>query len=242
MRKYEIVNTLIARNAYQTYLEICTAIAGQRFSRIDRGRLRHCHRLMYRCPTSFQDGSEITLRSTNDDISHLLKKDPAQPYDLIFIDAHHTLECSARDLQTALEMLSPAGAIVVHDCSPPTKAVATPWFHPGSWCGVMYCAYIDFVFSHPDLAYYTVDTDFGCGVIKRASTSHALPSNSNQLIHLWHQERTRQPDMFDFFRQHRQALLHLIPVKDFLSLENARLSPLSRLQHWRDTVATLLQT
>lgn len=240
MRKYEIVNALIAANAYTRYLEICTPIAGQRFSRIDRGRLRCRHRLMYRCPPNFQDGSEITFRSADNRISHLL--DPALPYDLIFIDAHHTLDCSLRDLQTALEMLSPEGAIVVHDCSPNSKAVATPWFHPGSWCGVTYCAYVDFVFSHPNLAYYTVDTDFGCGVIKRASTSHALPSNSNELIHLWHLERTRQPDMFDFFRQHRQALLHLISVKDFLSLENARLSPLSRLQHWRDTVATLLQT
>jgi hypothetical protein len=239
MRKYEIVNALIAANDHTRYLEICTPVAGQRFARIHRHRLRDCHRLMYRCPLNFQDGSEITFRSPDDDISHL---HPSHPYDLIFIDAHHTQECSRRDLQTALEMLSPAGVLVVHDCSPRTRDEATTWFHPGSWCGVMYCAYIDFVFFHPDLAYYTVDTDFGCGVIKKSSTSHAHPSTPNELIQLWHQQRTLQLDMFDFFRQHRQALLHLISVKNFLSHENARLSPLSRLHHWRDAVATLLQT
>jgi hypothetical protein len=240
MRKYEIVNTLIAKNRYRRYLEIGTPLAGFRFSRIDRTNLSLCHRLMYRCPASFQDGAEITFRSQDDRISQLIN--PAMSYDLIFIDAHHTLECSLRDLQAALDMLSPEGAIVAHDCCPTRKSAATPWFHPGSWTGVTYCAYIDFVLSHPDLDYYTVDSDFGCGVIKRATSADApRPTASNPLATLWHSERARQPDIFDFFRQHRKELLHLISIKDFLAMQNARLSPLSRLLHWRDTVAAVLQ-
>jgi hypothetical protein len=240
MRKYEIVNILIAKNGYRRYLEIGTPLAGFRFSRIDRAQLNLCHRLMYRCPEGFHDGSEITFRSEDERISHLLN--PAMSYDLIFIDAHHTLECSLRDLQAALEMLSPGGTIVAHDCSPTSKALATPCFRPGSWCGVTYCGYIDFALSHPDLDYYTVDTDFGCGVIKRASCGGAdRPTTSSDLAGHWHLERGRQQDVFDFFRQHRKELLHLISVKDFLAMQNARLSPLSRLLQWRDSVAAVLQ-
>jgi hypothetical protein len=240
MRKYEIVNILITKNGYRRYLEIGTPLAGFRFSRIDRAHLSLCHRLMYRCPPSFQDGSEITFRSEDERISHLI--DPAMSYDLIFVDAHHTLECCLRDLQAALEMLSAQGTIVAHDCSPASKAAATPWFRPGSWCGVTYCAYIDFALSHPDLDYYTVDTDFGCGVIKRATFADvARPAASNDLAALWRSERGRQKDVFDFFRQHRKELLHLVSVKDFLAMLNARLSPLSRLLQWRDSLAAVLQ-
>lgn len=243
MRKYEIVNALIVRHRYRRYLEICTPSTGLRFSQIQQPRLHWCHRLMYRCPPRFQDGSEITFRSADDQISHLL--DPALPYDIIFVDPHHTFECSMRDLQSALAMLRPEGTIVVHDCSPTSKELAGPSFRSGGWFGVTYCAYIEFVLSHPDLIYYTVDTDCGCGVIRKASPSTAATSKSrryHELARLWRLERSRQHDMFDFFRQRRHALLNLISVKDFLFHEKVRLSGLSRLSQWRDSVAALLQT
>jgi len=239
MRKYDIVNALIATNGYTRYLEICTPTTGFHFSRIRR---IHCrHRLIYRCRPGFRDGSEITLRSADDQINHLL--DPALPYDLIFLDSYHTFECSLRDLESALALLRPGGAIVVHDCAPTRKEFASASFRPGAWCGHTYCAYIEFVLSHPDLVHYTVDADCGCGVIKKTAPDQLCTSHSDsELARLWRLQRSRQQDMFDFFHQHRRQLLNLISVREFLSREKGERPRFSRLTQWRDTVAALLQT
>lgn len=57
--------------------------------------------------------------------------------------------------------------MVVHDCSPPDEALTSPDFVPGEWCGVTYRAYLDFVLARRDLRYLTVDTDYGCGVVRK---------------------------------------------------------------------------
>jgi hypothetical protein len=242
MQKYEIVNALIAGNSYRRYLEICTPTTGHRFSRIHRAGLRWRHRLMYCCPPSFEDGSEITFRSADDQISHLL--DPSLLYDIVFIDPYHSFACSLRDLRLALDILHPKGAIVVHDCNPPNRELSDPSFRSGSWFGLTYCAYIELLLSRPELVYYTVDTDCGCGVIKKLPSEKSGTTNSrgnNELVRRWHLERDQQGDMFEFFDQHRQELLNLIPVRDFLAREKVALPRFSRLTQWRESVAARLQ-
>jgi hypothetical protein len=197
---------------------------------------------MYRCPPSFQDGSEITFRSESEDISNLL--DPALLYDMVFVDAWHTSECSVRDLQFALGALRPGGTLVVHDCSPARKELAAPQFHGGNWCGVTYFAYVDFLFSHPELAYYTVDSDCGCGVIKHASSERVAVTKGvahSELMRLWRLHISEGHEMFDFFDEHRKELLNLISVADFLAAENLQLSPFSGLMHWHEIGIALLQ-
>jgi hypothetical protein len=238
MRKFEIVNALIARRGYRKYLEICTPATGLLFGRVDRERLQWKHRLMYRCPAGFNDGWEITFRSEDEQVGRSMN--PAMRYDLIFVDPFHSLECSLRDLEFAADLLEPGGAIIVHDCSPPTRESATAWFRPGSWCGLTYNAYIKFVLSHPELVYYTVDTDFGCGVIRRwpVTPPFAAPSgtNRNRLLQQWQREEKRSRDMFDFFCRHRRELLNLISVKEFLARENIESPLLSRLGYRLDAL------
>ena len=246
MQKYDIVNALVAKNKYTKYLEICTLTTGRRFSRIDQKPLHWRHRLLYCCPESFQDGDEITFRTKDQSIEHLL--DAQSPYDLIFLDSFHTFECSLRDLQLALTLLRPAGTIVVHDCCPPSREVCTPAFRTGSWFGLSYCAYIEFVLSDPRLVYYTVDTDCGCGVIKRLLPGHTSGTGKNaeknagsrnELARLWSAERNQHHDMFDFFHQYQRELLNLISVKDFLALERI---VLPRTTRWRQNLVALLET
>jgi hypothetical protein len=138
-------------------------------------------------------------------------------------------------LQSALDLLHPKGAIVAHDCSRPNRELAVPTFRPG-WFALTYCAYIELLWSRPELVHYTVDTDCGCGAIKKLPREAAGTTNSsrsNDLSRRWHLERDRQRDMFDFFDQHRQKLLHLISVGDFLGREKIALPRFSRLNQWR---------
>ena len=225
MHKFEIVNALLRKNNCRSYLEICTPSTGGKFTRIDKTQLRVYHRLMYRCPRDFEDGEEITFRSEGDGLQHQL--DPAMPYDLVFVDPFHTFECSMRDLQAAHSVGS---VIVVHDCCPPHRDLVSPSFHPGSWCGVTYRAYIEFVLSHPDVSYCTVDTDYGCGVIKKDPEQESIRAESyRELLELWSFAKERNPDMFEFFFQHRDRFLKLISVEDFLSREGIQRSSAARL-------------
>lgn len=230
MQKFGIVNALIARHHYRRYLEICTPLTGFRFARVNCSRLKRCHRLIYNCPPEFHDGHEITFRSKDEHVGHLL--DPATHYDLIFVDPYHTFECSLRDLKLASALLEPGGTIVVHDCSPPFRESANASFRRGSWCGLTYCAYIQFVLSHSELDYYTVDSDFGCGIIKKPQIITAVDvktsTERNQLLQGWQAEEQRGHDMFDYFRAHRRELLNLISVKEFLAREKIELPLASR--------------
>lgn len=237
MKKYHIVNALIARHGYRRYLEICTPITGGQFSRINRAPLQSCHRLMYRCAADFEDDFEITFRNPDEEI--LCGPDPATPYDIVFVDPYHTSSCSTRDLNLALDLVRPGGMIVAHDCSPPDKEMCGPEFHGGCWCGVTYGAYVEFVLRHRELVYCTVDTDFGCGVVQKMDAGQADIENRSRLWELWSREKEKTSDMFDFFIRHRGELLNLMSVRDFRKRERVKL-PLLQFAEWRDTVATLL--
>src|ERR1700722_11416255 len=222
MRKYDIVNGLARKRGYQSYLEICTPSSGMTFARVDRTQFPRCHRLLYRCPEGFTDGAEITYRAANEDISGLIASNAR--YDCVFLDPFHGYECSYRDLEIVLSLVSPHGVVVVHDCSPPTQDVCGPSPRQRRWCGCTYCAYIDFVFALPELSYYTVDTDFGCGVIQKAPAAQGTPVRKPDAVvdlsESWRAARNRDADMYSFFDQHRRDLLNLVSVRQFLAAEH----------------------
>src|SRR5664279_1090533 len=145
--KVDLINELSAIHGYRKYLEICTPTTGNMYSAIDRARYPTCHRLMYRCPSGFNNGLPIDFRSSNLDISECVKAVRARElkYDVILVDSFHEYEPSARDLREAVNLLNPAGTIIVHDCFPRDATVAVPEYIDGPWCGVTYKAYLDFV-------------------------------------------------------------------------------------------------
>ena len=67
-----------------------------------------------------------------------------------------------------MTMLGKGGVIVVHDCIPPFRAVATP--EPvdtySGWCGQTWRAFVDVTDALPATAdWFVVDSDVGVGVI-----------------------------------------------------------------------------
>ena len=172
-------------------------------------------------------GSRLDFRSPDLDISSCLamlaERCPA--FDIVFVDPHHTYECSARDLNAAFALIRDGGAIVVHDCDPPTPEMASPDFYLGPWCGVTYKAYLDFVLANRQLDYCTVDADFGCGVIiKQPASSDARPTpafcaprrdREPQLAADWYALGGDFAATFPFFERHRETLLHLVSVEAF---------------------------
>lgn len=136
------------------------------------------------------------------------------------------------------------GSIVVHDVLPPSAGkLISPTFVRGSWCGVTFIAFIDFLMKE-DLQFCTVDCDFGCGIIRK------MPRGGDPFGDLrqgWLQARLSPDQAFRYLSAHKHRLMNLQSPEDFVSacradspairqqLEDLRRSPISRRirQLWR---------
>jgi hypothetical protein len=226
-----IVNYLAAVNGYRHYLELCTPTTGNLYRELDRLLFVTCRRLMYKCNTEFDDGLEIDFRSPDFNIDDCLKQiveTKIRP-DIVLVDPWHEYDTSFRDIAKAFELVPPGGSLLVHDCLPPSLSVASPEYVPGDWCGVTYKAYVDFVSGRSDLEFKTVNTDYGCGVIRKAGPGsqwrqilnrlHRKPSQhrlEEELIQSWRSIDNDYASAFCFFQKHNKELLNLISLDDFI--------------------------
>jgi SAM-dependent methyltransferase len=108
------------------------------------------------------------IRATSDVFFAALT--PGGHFDVVFIDGDHRFEQSLRDVENALGVLTGGGVILVHDCSPPTEAAASP--NPldagdGPWCGDVWKTIAHLRATRSDLKVRVLDTDCGIGVIER---------------------------------------------------------------------------
>jgi hypothetical protein len=231
--KADLINELSAIHGYRKYLEICTPTTGNMYGAIDRARFSTCHRLMYRCPAEFDDGMLIDFRSSNLGIDECVKtiRARASEYDVILIDPFHEYEPSARDLKEAVNLLNPTGTIIVHDCFPLDETIAVPEYIDGSWCGVTYKAYVDFMLANKSLLFCTVDTDYGCGVIRRdasLSVFRRIARRASRMIARddrryvagqWMRAGNDYDAIFKLLQVHSKLLLNLVTVDEFLTGE-----------------------
>jgi hypothetical protein len=221
---------LAAAHGYRFYLELCAATTGHRYGEVDRRRLS-CRRLSYLTPDQHKDGGGIDYQSPDREIGDCLARMARDgfAFDIALVDPWHEYGTSWRDLNEAFRLLPAGGTLVVHDCLPDRAELTAPAFTPGEWCGRTFEAYVDFVHSRNDLTFYTVDCDYGCGVIRKkppvtglrlrartgASMLRRLPTRG--LRRRWREAKQQGGDaLFAFFQAHRVALLNLISVDAFL--------------------------
>lgn len=224
MEKYDIVNGLAREFGLRRYLEICTSTTGLKFQYVDAGQFSTCHRLMYRCPPTHDDGFEITRRTEADTSQALVAElhaslPAAERYDIIFVDPHHTYRATRLDLLGAMCLLAPHGILVVHDCNPTDPTIVQPQFQPGSWCGVTYQAYVDFLLGGRAAGHCTVDADYGCGVVFNEAAPVPAPWRNrrppDRLALEWAAAADDDAQRFAVFDRHRAALLNLVSPEHF---------------------------
>ena len=215
--KTDLIHLISRRLKLRNYLELCTPTAGRRYGEIDRARFRTARRLMY-IADDFDDGLPIDYKIADFAIEEAVAdlNVNADKVDICLVDAFHTYDCTTRDLACAYELLADGGVLVVHDCSPPNEAWASPTFASLDWSGESYRSYLDFVFTRDDLDYYTVDVDYGCGIIfKNRAVDMAGPVNPN-LVAEWFDVHNDSQLALRFFFKNRAALLRLISGKNFV--------------------------
>ena len=159
MEYAEVINHIIRSRGYTKYLEIGVQDPRHNFSRIE---------CAFKIGVDPATNGVGVLKMTSD----LFFQHNGTLFDLIFIDGDHSYEQSKRDLQNALQALTPQGCLMAHDCNPRTKELATPrQVRVGvPWCGEVYRAFSDFTASIPNVS-LCLDLDHGMGIVEAGRIS-----------------------------------------------------------------------
>lgn len=221
--KTDLIQLTARRFKLSNYLELCTRSTGNYYKDIDQTRFRTTRRLMYNCPASFDDGQPIDFKIYGFDINSAIKelKAPLNRVDICLVDGWHTYDCAIRDLACAYDLVATGGVLIVHDCMPENERSASPAWISGSWCGVSYRAYLDFVLPRHDLDYCTVNIDHGCGIIFKNRTVNIVndvPASAakSKLIADWFAVHNNDNTAYQFFMSKHTQLLRLVSAKDFI--------------------------
>jgi hypothetical protein len=163
MQRFDIINYLIQKNGYKSYLEIGVE-AGDSIQQIKIDKIYGVD------PNS--SNPLVTHKMTSDEFFKQLS--PQDKYDIVFIDGLHVYEQVLRDILNSLEHLTSTGTIVVHDCNPPSEWHQRSYEEAQKngcrlWNGTVWKAIVWLRANRSDVSVCTVNTDWGCGIIRKGS-------------------------------------------------------------------------
>lgn len=157
MNRIEIIQSLIDKKNYKTYLEIGVR-DGSCFDVIK------CESKVGVDPDT---ASKATIFKTSDDFFALNN----HKFDIVFIDGLHHSDQVYKDILNSLAVLNEGGTIVMHDCMPTSKFMQEIPMRSdhNEWTGDTWKAYVKLRTERSDLAMFVVNCDWGCGVITRGA-------------------------------------------------------------------------
>lgn len=194
MLRSQIINLLATTHNYRTYLEIGIYDKARNFDLIQIPRKIGVD------PNPIYKATHVM---TSDEF---FAQNPDKTFDCIFIDGLHLEEQVQRDIDNSLKALNPGGAIVIHDCNPPTEWHQRTPFEggPHAWNGTVWRAWMWHRINSPDLQMYVVDTDWGVGVIHKGKQDcYKLKKKKLE---------------YSLLEKDRGKALNLISVEDFKQL------------------------
>jgi predicted O-methyltransferase YrrM len=194
MTRTQIINSLIKKNNYKSYLEIgvnTPAQPGYNWTNV-QVELKH----------GVDPNVDTTFKMTSDDF---FEKHIKQKYDIIFVDGLHIFEQAYRDIINSLDNLNENGTIVVHDCNPISEITQRRIRESNEWHGDVWKSILKLRLENKDVEISTVDTDEGCAIIKKGS-QQCLKLNEN----------TSELYEYSTLEKNRINILNLISVNEFV--------------------------
>lgn len=192
MYRFEIINKLIKDNNYKSYLEI--------------GVNNGINLRMVNCDTKVGVDPEPKVRIytpecnilTSDKFFEINKR----KFDIIFVDGLHEANQVYKDIINSLEVLNDGGTIVCHDMKPRSyEAQLVPRIQK-VWNGDCWKAFVKLRQERNDLEMFVVDTDEGCGIIKKGTQTKL---------------EIKEEINYDNFVKNQKEWLNLISINDFLN-------------------------
>lgn len=196
MKRTDIINTLIQKYGYKSYLEVGTQDPTSNFDKIN-----------VECKVSvdpFPRG-EVTFIGTSDEYFNSIESDTR--YDIIFIDGLHHSDQVLKDIENSLIHLSDNGTIICHDCLPTTELMQQRDDHGGEWTGDVWKAIAELRVERIELGISVVDTDYGCGIIRMGTNIPYQPEVVNYKT-------------YSYYNTHKNKMLNIISPEQFLQWIN----------------------
>ena len=218
----DIINWLIERQGYTSYLEIGVG-DGANFRAV-----RCAHKESVDPAEDQYSSAKATHRMPSDDFF----AECQDQFDLIFIDGLHHANVVYRDLVNSLSVLRPGGMIVCHDLNPSSEAMQKVPRQTKTWTGDCWKAWLQLRIEWPDLCMAVANTDMGVGIIYPQGTMMASPPDMAGATAEW-----------AHFSERREGWLNLVPptrLAQALFQEQSRASrvdargPVSVVTLWRE--------
>ena len=216
MRRWNVINYLIVKNDYKDYLELGSV------GRLDNPK-PNFDRIVAPNKTDVDTKGSPIYRMNTDEFFAQISRDTM--YDIIFIDAEHIAETVMRDIDNSLKHLRDGGAIVLHDCNPPTMKHSVRYeddapYKVGPdgvgyyvWCGTVWKGFVMTRLFNRDVQCRCVDTDWGCGIIQRGEW---IPYTGP----IYSRDATMEHLTYQLFAENRKEYLNLISVDEFKEIYN----------------------
>ena len=192
MTRTEIINGLIEKNNYNSYLEIGVNTPEQPGYNWVGVKIHLKH--------GVDPNVNTTYKMTSDEF---FDNYISQKYDIIFVDGLHLHEQVYRDIVNSLSNLNENGVIVVHDCNPITEITQRRERASDAWHGDVWKAIVQLRIENPNIEINTVNTDEGCGIIKKGKQKLLSVSENENYYD------------YGFLEKNRETAINLISIETF---------------------------
>ena len=156
MKRTDIINEIIEKFNYKSYLEIGVCNPNRNFNKID---------VKIKIGVDPDPSSNANYVMTSDDFFKINKK----KFDLIFIDGLHIKNQAIKDINNFLKCLNKYGTIVIHDCNPTNEEMQIVPRGTKLWTGDVWKAFVLFRSKYKNLNMFVIDTDYGVGIIREGN-------------------------------------------------------------------------
>ena len=172
MKRFDIINALIKKNNYKTYLEIGVRDK-ECFNQIIIDDKKGCDPLDEEFLAEFsvaKSTSEKKWKPSEIDVDFRMTSDEYfknhnHKYDIIFIDGLHLNEQVYRDINNSIDCLNKGGVILMHDCLPLEEDHQKVPAVTSYWNGDVWKAFVRVRNERTDVEMSVIDTDTGVGMI-----------------------------------------------------------------------------
>lgn len=194
MERFDVINYLIQKRGYKSYLEIGHN-SGYNFRKINASRKISV------------DPDDTLAKPIFKGTSNAFFKQNDEKFDIIFVDGLHHAEQVYKDIVNSLKALNDGGIIVCHDMLPPTKEHAAVPRIQQIWNGDCYKAFVQIRTERNDLLMRTIDTDWGLGLIQKLNepTEYQFTTKGLEIN-------------FDNYFKNRNQWMNVIDKDEFLKL------------------------
>lgn len=166
MNRTEVINFLIEKYGYKSYLEVGVQYPESNYDKIKIERKIGVE------PFPVADWlNKGIVELTSDMFFKSLEEDVK--YDIIFIDGLHTREQCLADIFNSLKHLNEGGCILVHDCLPTEEYQTTKEDNGREWTGDVWKSIVDIQY-RKGVKVCTIDTDWGIGFITQEYYTNEL--------------------------------------------------------------------